>query len=264
MTFSVEGKTAVVTGAADGIGLAVARHFVKQGAKVMFADSDAQSLKAEFEMSPSPNKRYFAGELQDRLTHRNLLAAALDEFERVDILVNASRKVSPTGEELKGGETLNSMLDHNLRQHYILSRLFAKRFIDQSTATNSTGGAIVNITSIAARRTRPELLDYSISRAALDQCTRALALALAKHHIRVNAVAFGSVMSAKLKAKIANSSEIRSRIIASTPLGRIADASEIAGAVQFLSSDASKFITGQIISVDGGRTLMDSVEVPIH
>ena len=108
------------------------------------------------------------------------------------------------------------------------------------------------------------MLAYSVSSAALDQMTRSLAVALAPERIRVNAVAFGSVMSASLKDALRGDRDCRRDIEAHTPLGRIASASELAGAVQYLASDASSFMTGQIMTIDGGRSLLDSVTVPAH
>jgi 7-alpha-hydroxysteroid dehydrogenase len=108
------------------------------------------------------------------------------------------------------------------------------------------------------------LLGYSVACAALNQMTRSLAVVLAPKGIRINAVAFGSVMSASLKDALNDHPEYHDVIVAGTPLGRIAAASELAETVQFLASDASAFITGQIVTVDGGRSLLDPVQVPAH
>ena len=94
MSFSIAGKTAIVTGSANGIGLAIGKHFVDRGANVMFADVDETALEREFGASPENDQiRYFAGDLREKLTIANLLSATLDNFERVDILINASRQV---------------------------------------------------------------------------------------------------------------------------------------------------------------------------
>jgi 7-alpha-hydroxysteroid dehydrogenase len=122
----------------------------------------------------------------------------------------------------------------------------------------------VNISSIAARRTRPDLLAYSISSAAADQATRSFAVALAPHRIRVNAVACGSVMSASLHGAIKRDADMRDEIIEATPMGRIASAAEVAETVQFLAADGSGFMTGQILTIDGGRTLIDAVDGSAH
>jgi 7-alpha-hydroxysteroid dehydrogenase len=105
---------------------------------------------------------------------------------------------------------------------------------------------------------------YSISSAALDQMTRSLAVALAPYRIRVNAVAFGSVMSASLKDTLREHGNFREDIECHTPLGRIASATELAEAVQYLACDGSSFMTGQIMTMDGGRTLLDPVAAPAH
>jgi len=146
-----------------------------------------------------------------------------------------------------------------------LSQMVARRMIKQGEdQENGNVGTIVNISCLAAHRTHPDLLAYSISTAALDQMTRSLALVLAPHRIRVNAVAFGSVMSASLKDSIRENPDIRDEIIKRTPLGRIAPPSELAEAVQYLASDCSSFMTGQIMTVDGGRGLLDPVMASAH
>ncbi|MEO0357199.1 MAG: SDR family oxidoreductase [Pseudomonadota bacterium] len=267
MSFSVSGKTAIVTGAAHGVGLAIARHLSEAGANVVFADMDEKGLKKEIgeEVTDDGSIRMFAGDLREKLTVANLLSATLDAFDQVDILVNAARQVEWTDPLDPDDTTMSMMLDQNLLATLKLSQLVARRMIKQAADSEKTCiGTIVNLSSIAARRTRPELLAYSISCAALDQMTRSLAIALAPDRIRVNAVAFGSVMSSSLNDKIKNNPDYRDQIIAQTPQGRIASAREVAEAVQFLASDGSSFVTGEILTVDGGRSLLDSVVAPAH
>jgi 7-alpha-hydroxysteroid dehydrogenase len=272
MTYSIAGKTAIVTGAARGIGLAIARHFVDQGARVMLADPDEAALSAELAALAGPggdasNARAFCGDLRKRLTLANLLSATLDAFERVDILVNAHRVILPSDPLDPEGDAVEAMLEQNVLTALRLSQLVAKRMIRQATddATEAVSvGSIVNLSSIAARATHPRLLGYSIATAALDQTTRSLAVALAPQRIRVNAVAFGSVMSASLKDSLKDARDLRSEIRERTPLGRIARPEELVEAVQFLASAGAGFVTGQILTVDGGRTLLDPVNSPAH
>ncbi|MEM6375240.1 MAG: SDR family oxidoreductase [Pseudomonadota bacterium] len=268
MSFSISGKTAIVTGGANGVGLAIGRHFVDQGANVMFADMDEKQLIHELgeneEDSPS---RYFAGDLRQKLTLANLLSATIDAFDEVDVLVNASRQVVTSDPLNPDDDAMDLLLAQNLLTAFRLSQLVARRMIKQAEAEDEDDaplGSIVNLSSIAARRTHPDLMAYSVSSAALDQMTRSLAVTLAPHRIRVNAVAFGSVMSASLQDTLRENEDFRSDIENHTPLGRIASATEVAEAAQYLASEASGFMTGQILTIDGGRTLLDPVAAPAH
>lgn len=269
MSFSITGKTAIVTGAANGIGLAIARHFVDRGANVMFADLDEDRLAHEVgDNEDGRNLRWFAGDLREKLTLTNLVSATIDAFDRVDILVNAARQVvvtDPLGPEDDGVELL---FRQNVLTALRLTQAVAKRMIRQAEgaggAASGPAGAIVNISSIAATRTVPGMLAYSMASAALDQMTRSMAVTLAPQHIRVNGLAFGSVMSASLMAALRENPQYRPDIEAHTPMGRIASATELVEAAQFLVSDAAGFMTGQILTVDGGRSLLDAAISPAH
>ncbi|SDN75697.1 7-alpha-hydroxysteroid dehydrogenase [Lutimaribacter pacificus] len=266
MSFSIAGKTAIVTGAANGIGLAIGKHFVDKGANVVFADMDEEKLIKEIgQDADGSNMRYFAGDLRQKLTVANLLSATIDAFDRVDILVNGSRQVIAADPLNPDDDAMEMLLEQNLLTSLRLSQQVARRMIKQAEGQEEgTAGTIVNLSSIAARRSNPQLMAYSVSTAALDQMTRSLAVALAPHRIRVNAVAFGSVMSNSLKGTLKEHSDYRSDIEGHTPLGRIAAPGELAEAVHYLASDGSGFMTGQIMTVDGGRTLLDPVAAPAH
>lgn len=266
MSFAIAGKTAIVTGAAHGIGLAIGRQFAEKGANVMFADMDEARLIDELgDQAEDSNVRYFAGDLREKLTIANLLSATLDAFDQVDILVNGARQVIVSDPLDAGDESVITLLNQNLMPALRLSQLVAKRMIKQADGQEEgTTGSIINLSSIAARRTHPDLMAYSVSTAALDQLTRSLAVALAPHRIRVNAIAIGSVMSSSLKTTLKENREYRQDIEDHTPLSRIAAPKELADAAQFLASDAAGFMTGQILTLDGGRTLLDPVAAPAH
>ncbi len=269
MSFSIAGKTAIVSGAASGIGLAIVRHFVAKGANVVCADLDEARLVAELASVTGADDRlrHFAGDLSQKLCVANLLSTTIDAFERVDILVNAGRHVATSDPLAVDDEVLAMTMRHNVLAPLKLAQTVARKMIAQAEGdedSDAPAGAIVNVGTIAGQVTRPELLAYSIAAAAQDQATRSLALALAPHRVRVNGVAFGSVMSAHLQAQLKEHPDWRAEITQGTPLGRIAPATDLVETVHFLASDAAAFMTGQIVTLDGGRTLLDPVAVPAH
>lgn len=266
MSFAVKGKTAIVTGAANGIGLAVARHMADKGANVMCADAHEKKLVEEFGTAPEDgNIRTFAGDLRQRLTIANLVSATIDAFDQVDVLVNASRQILPTDALDVEDTSVQSLLDQNLMTALHLSQYVAKRMMKQAEAqTEGQVGSIINFSSIAAQQIQPELMGYSIAAGAVQQMTRSMALTLAPHRIRVNAISFGSVMSGSLRASVAENREWREDIRSHTPLGRIAAPNELCDTVQYLAADSSSFMTGEVLVVDGGRSLLDVVKAPAH
>lgn len=266
MSFSVKGKTVIVTGAANGIGLAVARHLADKGANVMCADAHENKLAEEFGAAPEEgNLRTFAGDLRQRLTIANLVSATIDAFDQVDVLVNASRQLLPTDVLDVEDTSVQTMLDQNLMTALHLTQYVAKRMIKQAEGQEEGQvGSIINFSSIAATHTQPELMGYSIAAAAVQQMTRSMALTLAPHRIRVNAVSFGSVMSGSLRAAVAENREWRDDIRDHTPLGRIAAPNELCDTVQYLAAESSGFMTGEVLVVDGGRSLLDAVTAPAH
>lgn len=266
MSLSIAGKTAIVTGSAKGLGLSVARHFQAKGANVMFADMDEAALDAEVgeEARGDGPVQMFHGNLCEKLTIANLLSATIDAFDRVDILVNCSRRMGVSDPLMPEDDAVESLWRENVLSSLRLSQMTAKRMIAHADKIGDEGmiGSIINVSSIAATRTQKGLLGYSIASAAIDQMTRSMAVELAPRRIRVNAVAFGSMMSASLQSALKDNADWRDKIIEGTPMGRIASPDELAEVMQFLASDASGFMTGQIVTVDGGRGLLDRVAVP--
>lgn len=263
MTLSIQGKTAIVTGAGRGIGLAIAQHFVERGANVMFADFQEDALDAQmsdYDTDSGP-VRFFVGDMCEKLAMANMLSATLDAFERIDILVNAHRFVAKSDPLDTDPGKLEEMLRQNMISGLRLAQMVAKRMIKQAEDQQDLhcAGSILNVSTLSGARPVPSMLGYSIACAAQEQATRGLALALAPHRIRVNGVRFSSVMSHELQCALRDDPDMRDQIIAGTPLGRIAPADDISETVQYLCSDGARFVTGQIVSVDGGRGLADPV-----
>lgn len=268
MSFSLSGKTAIVTGAALGIGHAIARRFADEGANVVFCDQNEKRLRnAEEDLADLPNCRLFVGDLREKLAIANLLSTTIDAFDRVDILVNATRCFLTTDPLDPADTSVEVLMEQSLMVALRTSQAVARRMIQQAERSETRpaeAGAIITINSIAAQRTQPELLGYSIANAALEQMTRSLAVALAPQGVRVNGISLGSVMSGTLRDTIAQHPDYREAILAGTPMKRIGAASEVAELAQFLASSAAGFMTGQIIGLDGGRGLLDRVQRPAH
>lgn len=267
MTARLEGQSVIVTGAARGVGLAIARAAARAGAKVMMTARDETALTAEREAlaETGADVRSYDGDLSQKLTVANLISATIDAFDRIDVLINASRDMQPSDPLDVDNTTLGALLDSNVMTPLRLTQQVVKR-MNQLREDDDTPGlrAVVNIGSIAAQRTLPELMAFSVASAALDQMTRSMAVAFAPYGTRVNEVALGSVMSSSLRDAIAEQPQLQDRLTSVTPLGRIGDGDEAAEMAVFLASDAASFVTGQIIAVDGGRTILDPMQVSAH
>ncbi len=269
MGISLDGKCAIVTGAANGVGLAIARTFVAAGANVVLSDMDEDNLEHETSSLTESNEGQvlaFCGDLRERLTIKNLLASTIDNFGSVDILINASRQVLTSDPLNPEDDTFSQLIHQNITVNFQLIQAVARRMVSQAQdrEIGQVIGTIVNLTSIASIRTQPDILSYSVSSAGLDQLTRSMAVALAPKGIRVNAVSIGSVMSASLRNLMRENLDLTDQVIDATPLSKIGEASEAAEAVLFLASDLSSFITGQVLAVDGGRSLIDRMSSPAY
>jgi len=260
----LQNKTAIITGASNGIGMEIGRKFLLAGANVVFSDYvkfDLESLISGVPLD-SENAHSFYGNMQDKLAINNLIATTLNKYEKVDILVNANRTIIPSNPLDEKGGALEKSISQNLIATLNVSQLFAKSVIKQTKNRKNSEivGSIINLTSIAANQTIPDMMPYSVSCAALNQLTRSLAVSLAKNGIRVNAISLGSIMSSSLRLNLHSNPELQDSIIDATPLGYIAEPEEVADLALFLSSERASFLTGQVITIDGGRSILNKLE----
>lgn len=249
---SLKGKIAIVTGGAKGIGLAVAERFLTDGAKVMICDVDETAgERAVAELSRLGEIRFVACDVGDRLDVKNLVATTLDVLGDVDVLVNNAGIVHTADFLDLKEEDFDRVLRVNLKGAFLVGQAVARVMVEKVKA-GGPPGSIVNMSSVNAVFAIANQVPYSVSKGGLSSLTKVMALGLAAHGIRVNAVGPGSIMTDILKA-VANDAAARERILSRTPLGRVGEPREIAAICAFLASDDASYVTGQTIYADGGR-----------
>jgi NAD(P)-dependent dehydrogenase (short-subunit alcohol dehydrogenase family) len=254
----LEGKVAVVTGGARGIGHAVARRYLAEGAKVVIADVDEAGAASAGALGAAC--RFVKADVGDAAQANALVRQACEAFGSVDVLVN-NAGIIHTADFLDVTEAdFDRVLRVNLKGAFLTGQAAARQMVAQVKAGRA-GGAIVNMSSINARVAIPNQVPYCVSKGGIDQLTKVMALALAPYGIRVNAIGPGSIMTDILKS-IATDKEAKRRLLSRTPLGRIGEPDEVAAIATFLASNDSSYVTGETIYVDGGRLGLNYV-VPV-
>lgn len=249
---ALDGKAAIVTGAAGGIGRAIAERFLRDGARVMVADIDQERGEAsERELGKLGEVRFFKADVGRRLDIHNLVAAAIEVFGDIDILVNNAGIVHASGFLDLAEDDFDRVMRVNLKGAFLAGQAVARYMVDKVKA-GGRPGAVVNMSSVNAVLAIADQVAYSISKGGMNQLTRVMALGLAPYGIRVNAIGPGSIMTDMLES-VNSDSAAKARMLSRTPLGRVGEPSEIAAIAAFLASDEASYITGQTIYADGGR-----------
>ncbi|HEY0181788.1 MAG TPA: SDR family oxidoreductase [Rhodopila sp.] len=240
----VEGKVALVTGAASGIGRAIAELLHARGARVVAEDVDpaVEDLKRDG-LAP------FVGDITVDGTAETAVAFAVETFGTLDILVNnAGRILYKELVEMTRADW-DWQMDTNVTGAFLHSREAAKVMMARKS------GAIVNIASYASYFAFPGIAAYAASKGAVAQLTRTLALEAIKHGVRVNAIGVGDVVTNLLNHFMEDGRGFLAQHGANAPIGRAADPAEIAEIVAFLASDRASFIVGSVVMADGGMSV---------
>jgi len=252
-------KVAIITGGAQGIGGACVKRFALEGAKVVSADILAERGEAlAHEVRASGGEAVFlACDISRAAAAQMLLDMALSQFGRLDCVVCAAG-IAPTADFLELAEDqFDAVLRVNLYGPMLLGQAAARHWVKTGTR-----GSIVNVTSVSARLAGAAQASYCASKGALDSLTRVMAVALAPHGIRVNALAPGPTRTGMSDSVWDNEEALRP-ILSRTPLGRFAEPDEQAKVAAFLASDDASFMTGESVYVDGGRLALNYT-VPVR
>lgn len=251
--FSLEGKVAIVTGGNGGIGYSIAQALASRAAKIVIAArNESKTAKAAIELEKGYGVSVLALQMDVLIEEdvENMVSKACDVFGKIDILVNnAGINIRKLPQELTT-QDWDSVLNTNLRSPFWCSRAVYPIMKDAG------GGKIINVASLFSYFGGADMAPYGSSKGGLVQMTRSLAVAWAPGNIQVNAIVPGWFKTDLFLRRKKNDPNMEERIVSRTPAGRCGELHELAGASIFLASEASDFVTGTVLMIDGGYSIM--------
>jgi NAD(P)-dependent dehydrogenase (short-subunit alcohol dehydrogenase family) len=242
-------KVAIVTGATQGIGLACAARLVREGARVMLVDIKPDGEHSARQLGEPA--RFFAADVSQKVDVDAMIAATLQAFGRIDILIN-NAGVTHAADFLDLTEDdFDRVLRINLKSMFLCGQAAAREMVKQQS------GCIINMSSVNSELAIPNQVPYAVSKGGVNQLTKVMALSLAPNGIRVNGIGPGTILTELARKAVLGSPEARHTILSRTPLGRCGEPDEIASIAAFLASDDASYMTGQTIYADGGRLALN-------
>lgn len=248
-----QGKVVVVTGAAQGLGLACAQRFIDDGASVFMIDiqaeklhEQAQALGASAVAMPLDLQHMTAAKAAD------IVSAVHKALGPIDVLVNNAGVIHTADFIDFPEDAFDRTLSINLRTPFLLGQAVARHMIQHKRT-----GSIINMSSVNAELAIPNAVAYSVSKGGMKQLTAIMGVSLAPHGIRVNAIGPGTILTDMVRSSVMSSEQARHTILSRTPIGRCGEPSEIAAIASFLASDDASYMVGQTIYADGGRMVLN-------
>lgn len=248
--FNFQGKVAIVTGGAQGIGEASVQRLAQDGASVSIWDVD-QARGQALADALGERGQFVACNVASKADVEKALAETLTRFGRVDQLVNNAGIVKTSNFLDITEEDWDAVININLKGAFLVGQAVARAMVKQG------GGAIVHMSSVNAVMAIPSIAAYNVSKGGIAQLTRVMSLALIDQGIRVNAVAPGTIATELAKNAVMADETARARLMSRTPMRRLGEPAEVADAVAYLLSDSASYITGETLFVDGGRLALN-------
>ena len=251
--FNLAGKVALVAGASRGLGRAIALGFAEAGADVVVAARTASDLQ-EVEgavLSLGRKGLSLTADVTDAVSVQNMVDQTVQRFGRIDILLNnVGTNISGLAAERVTPEQFDSIVGTNLRGLFLVGTAVARAMI-----AAGNGGSIINMSSILGQVAMPATSIYGTTKGALNQMTRSWALEWAAHGIRVNALAPAYIVTS-MNAHLFQDETYRKNVESKVPLGRIGSEADTVGPAVFLASSAAAYVTGHVLVIDGGWTIV--------
>jgi NAD(P)-dependent dehydrogenase (short-subunit alcohol dehydrogenase family) len=245
--FDLTGKSAVVVGGTSGIGLAIAIGLAEAGADVVATSRRTEQVEEAAKAIESKGRRALrlTSDVGDRASLEAVLEGTLKQFGKVDILINSAGKIKREPTLTVSEETWNDIMDTNVTGTLRACQIFGKHMLERGY------GRIVNIASLNSFVSLKEVTAYAASKAAVAALTKSLAVEWSARGVTVNAIAPG-VFRTALNQKLLDESDRGRELLMRTPMGRFGKTEELVGSAIYLASDASTFVTGEVLVVDGG------------